>query len=116
VNSLEVPKRAAKDESAASVTNKLSRYLLNPEHPIGGSKAKWFQQALGFTRENSGDLAKQIVFDESKAIQTKITKYGTKFKQIINVIGANGRTIPVITAWIKGEDGVARFITSIPGK
>jgi hypothetical protein len=62
------------DPSSASVLDKLFRYTLNPDHPEGGPKAKWFEQALGFTRANIGDLAKQIVFDPSKAVQTGVTQ------------------------------------------
>ena len=57
--------------TAESVASKLETYLLKPDHPKGGPKAEWFRSALGFTRENSGELAKQLVFDESKAIQTR---------------------------------------------
>jgi hypothetical protein len=53
------------DASAASVLDKLNRYLLNPDHVSGDPKANWFKQALGFTRKNIADLAKQMVFDES---------------------------------------------------
>jgi hypothetical protein len=60
-------------------------------------------------------LAKQLVFDESKAVKTAATPYGTKFNQTINVVGANGKTIPVKTAWIRGSDGVARLVTAVPG-
>jgi len=55
-------------DSASSVADKLNRYLLDPDHVSGGPKAKWFEQALGFTRENVEDLAKQLVFDESRAV------------------------------------------------
>jgi hypothetical protein len=50
-------------QTAESVTKKLNDYLLDPTHPVGGPKAKWFQQALGFTRGNADQLAEQIVFD-----------------------------------------------------
>ena len=102
--------------SAASVRDKLARYTLNLEHPRGGSKAQWFQQALGFTRQNSEELARQLVFDEKTAVQTAVTEYGTSFNQTINVVGANGRMLPVKTGWMKGKDGVARLITALPGR
>jgi hypothetical protein len=108
-------KNAPKDPSAASVTDKLQRYTLNPDHPDGRDKARWFKQALGYTRENAEGLAKQLVFDESKAVKTAVTPYGTKFNQTINVVGANGSTIPGKTAWIRGSDGVARLVTAVPG-
>ena len=100
----------------ASVDDKLARYILNPNHPHGGSKAKWFEEALGFTRNNADDLAQQVVFDPSTAIQTAVTPHGVKFNQVIPITGANGRTIDVTFAWIKNNDGVTRLVTSIPTK
>ena len=101
-------------DSAGSVAYKLETYLLDPNHVDGGPKADWFKRALGFTRENSADLAKQLVFDESQAVQHGVNQYGTLFRQTINVTGANGCTIPVTTGWIAGSDGVPRLTTAFP--
>lgn len=49
------------------IKNKVTNYLLNKNHAIGKSKAEWFDQALGFTLNNSDDLIKQIKFDPKKA-------------------------------------------------
>jgi hypothetical protein len=98
----------------ASVADKLERYLLNPDHPVGGPKANWFQQALGFTKENAADLATQIKFNEAAATVTGVTEHGTKFNQVITIIGANGKSIDVTFAWIRNNDGVVRLVTSIP--
>ncbi len=98
----------------ASVADKLERYLLNSNHPVGGPKANWFQQALGFTKENAADLAKQIKFNQAAATVTGVTEHGTKFNQVITIIGANGKSIDVTFAWIKNNDGVVRLVTSIP--
>lgn len=100
--------------SQESVVDKLERYLLNPDHEAGGPKAKWFEQALGFTRQNESDLAKQIIFDPNKAIETGITQYGTKYNQVISITGANGKSIDVTFAWIRRDDGVVRLVTAIP--
>ena len=110
-----IPRKVRVFKRALSVDDKLARYLLNPEHPIGGPKAKWFEEALGFTRSNADDLAKQLTFDPAKAIQTAVTEHGTKFNQLIDVVGANGRTIPVKVAWIRNNDGVVRSVTAVPG-
>jgi hypothetical protein len=64
----------------------------------GGSKAKWFIQAPSYTKDNLGNLAKQIVFDPTKALETGITQYGTKYNQVITIIGANGKQIDVTFA------------------
>ncbi len=103
--------------SRQSVDDKLTRYLLNADHPVGGSKAKWFKEALGYTQNNMDDLAKQIVFDPTKAVQTGVTEYGTKFNQTISITGANGKVIDVTFAWMKSaDDDVVRLVTSIPTK
>ena len=112
---LEKTRIAVREESTEIVADKLNRYLLNPDHPQGRSKAAWFRQALGFTRANASDLARQLVFDEAKAVQTGVTEYGTTYNQTINVAGVNGRTLPVITGWIKRADGIPRLVTAIPG-
>jgi hypothetical protein len=106
----------ASDPTKASVLDKLLRYLLNPEHSVGGPKAKWFADALGFTRDNADELAKQIVFDEGSAVQTALTEHGTKFNQTIQIVGANGRIIDVTFAWIRDTEGVVRLVTGIPTK
>ena len=72
----------------ASVEHKLSNYLLNLEHPLGGSKAEWFKSALGFTKSNMEGLAKQLVFDEATAVAAEVTKYGPKFEQVIHSVGS----------------------------
>ncbi len=97
-----------------SVKTKLQRYLLDKEHPEGGPKAKWFELALGFTKENWEQLAKQIVFDESVAVQTEVTQYGPKFEQIISILGANGKKIEVLFVWIRNHDGFIRLVTALP--
>jgi hypothetical protein len=98
----------------ASIREKLDKYLLNPDHPVGGPKAKWFEQALGFTRANSRDLERQIVFDQSRAVETGVTQYGTKYNEVIPITGANGKTIDVTFAFIRNNDGVVRLVTAIP--
>ena len=102
--------------SQLSVEEKLTGYLLNADHAVGASKAKWFEQALGYTNQNSAELAKQLVFDASKAVETGVTQYGTKYNQIISVTGANGRVINVMTAWIKNNDNVIRLVTAFLSK
>ncbi len=98
----------------ASVADKLEKYLLNSAHPDGRSKAKWFREALDFTKENLTDLAKQIKFDSAKAFQTAVTEYGTKYNQVIEIVGANGKRIEVTFAWIRNKDGIVRLVTAIP--
>ncbi|WP_067678543.1 DUF6883 domain-containing protein [Nocardia miyunensis] len=101
-------------QTTESVEKKLDAYLLNLDHPAGGPKAKWFQQALGFTRANQSELASQIVFNPANATETAVTQFGTKYNQIIPITGANGKVIDVTFAWIRNNDGVVRLVTAIP--
>jgi RHS repeat-associated protein len=102
--------------TAEGFERKLSQYLLNTEHAVGGPKAQWFEQALGFTKANMADLARQIVFDPKTAVQTGVTQYGTQYNQVINIVGANGKTIAVTFAWIRNTDNVVRLVTAVPTK
>ncbi len=99
-----------------SVLDKLGRYLLNDSHPIGGSKSKWFREALGFTKDNIDDLAKQIQFDPNIAKKTQLTDFGQKFTHRTSIIGTNGRTIDVDFVWIIGDDNVPKLVTAVPTK
>jgi len=108
------PKHTA--ETTQSVEGKLARYLLNAAHPVGGSKAKWFREALGFDASNAAVLASQIVFDTAAATRTAQTEHGDKYNQVISVTGANGKTIDVTFAWIHNTDGFVRLVTSISAK
>ena len=99
----------------ASVEKKLETYLLNPNHPVGMHKARWFRGALGFTQANQEQLAAQVVFNEAQATVTGVTQYGTKYNQIIPITGANGKVINVTFAWIRNNDGIVRLVTSTLG-
>ncbi len=119
-----VPSGGVVDEGVDVIDNldtdwtnkKLNEYLLNKDHPVGGSKAKWFDEALGFDKSNVDQLSNQIIFDEKNAIPTVQTEYGQKYNQVISITGANGREIDVTFAWIKHNDGTIKLITAIPTK
>jgi hypothetical protein len=88
---------------------------LNPDHPVGGPKSVWFRDALGFTRENAGALAKQLRFDPSKPFTTETTPHGTKMVQTIDIVGPNGNTKAVKVVWIRNNDGVLRIVSAYRG-
>jgi len=102
--------------TAESVLHKLDTYLLDPTHPRGSTMAVWYERALGFTKQNIGDLAKQIVFDPNTAYETAVTQYGTKYNQIISITGANGKFINIVAAWIELPDGTIKLVTTTPVK
>ncbi len=108
--------KVVNDITKESVYLKLNNYLLDPTHKTGATKAQWFKEALGFTKTNADDLARQIKFDEKVAIKTELTQYGQKYEQIIPIVGANSKNIDVKFVWIKNKDGNIRLITAIPTK
>lgn len=99
-----------------SVKINLDSYLLNPDHPVGGFKAKWYEQALGFNRNNMDELARQFVFDASQAVLTALTPHGHKYVQPTLITGVNGKQIEVRVIWITNPDGVTRLITAPPAR
>jgi hypothetical protein len=98
-----------------SVAIKLHRYLLNPEHiNVRGhltGKAVWFRDNLCFTRYNAGELVKQIRFNRLRAKVDKLTVHGQKYREIIKILGANGRIKRIEFVWIENLDGVIRLVT-----
>lgn len=100
-----------------SVKSKLANYLLNPDHPVGASKAKWFEKALGFTKDNMDDLAKQIKFDPKTAIFKKNNGYADLYEQMISVTGANGKTIKTqFNFAITNGESAPKLVGAIPAK
>lgn len=100
----------------SNLKSKLEGYLLDSTHPQNQAKANWFQQALGFDKNNWQDLASQIKFNEATAIPTKSTQYGQTFEQSIPITGANGKTIDTTFVFMKDASGVVRLVTGIPTK
>ena len=62
------------------------------------------------------ELAKQIVFDISKAVPTALTEYGQKSVQPTLITGITGNQIEVRVVWITNPDGVTRLVTAPPSK
>ena len=46
--------------NASIDSRKLTDYALNPEHPVGGNKAKVFESALGYNKSNAEEFMQQI--------------------------------------------------------
>lgn len=81
---------------------KLTDYALNPNHPVGGNKAKVFESALGYNQSNASQLMKQIQKNLANTLATlgKADQYGQRYTVDILIKGANGKTATVRTEWI----------------
>jgi hypothetical protein len=102
--------RAVVDEA------KIRDYLLSPEHPVGGPKARFFK-SVGFSR-NDWAAVQQIIagFAGADAKQGKRTGFGQKYIVEGTIEGPGNRTASIVVVWIilAGED-VPRFVTAYPG-
>jgi hypothetical protein len=103
-------------ENAVVAPEKLTHYLLSFSHPVGRSKAKFFQ-SHGFTRQNwalleAGLLALARV---QEVAETETTPHGTKYVLVGPVPTPAGEEVVLRTVWIidHGQD-VPRFVTAYP--
>ncbi|WP_420998529.1 DUF6883 domain-containing protein [Cupriavidus sp. 30B13] len=71
---------------------KLTEYALNPEHPVGGNKARVFESAMGFTKSNAEDLMQQLRQGvmSNTPIAGKVDQFGSRFTVDIPVTGPIG--------------------------
>lgn len=89
-------------EEAFINPDKLTKYALNPDHPVGANKARVFESALGYNLSNSDDLMKQV-FEKlpmCDAVPGTVDVYGARYTVDIPITGPNGNTANVRTGWI----------------
>jgi hypothetical protein len=95
---------------------KAAAYLLNPEHPVGGSKAVFFLQ-FGFGAADWRRLAEALVrhAKENQVVATETTRHGTRYV-VDGPLAAPDKTILNIRcAWYIDIGGDApRFVTAHP--
>lgn len=95
---------------------KITRYLLNPGHPSGGSKATFFLRH-GFTVEDWQRLAEALLRHawENEVVETEPTRYGTRYVLDGPLESPDGSILNVRTAWYTDRDvNVPRFVTAHP--
>ena len=103
-------------QNAVLPREKLEKYVLDPTNPVGKHKAIVFESALGFVQSNWDLLAKAIL-DELpyyEAVLGRQDGYGRRYAVTMPIMGPNGQTADVLTAWIfdTGKD-YPRFVTAI---
>lgn len=93
---------------------KLLGYTLNPDHPVGGNKARVFASALGITRDNHKVLQDAIYqgLPFSNAVAKEVTAHGRKYQVDIKVTGPGGSAM-VRTGWIvRGDEDFPRLTSA----
>jgi hypothetical protein len=97
-------------ENATIPIEKLTKYSLKP----GTDKAIAFKLALGFDISSAEQLKDQIIANLPN-ITAKIrekTTYGQNFQVDLKLVGLNGKTANVRTAWIIREENGNPQLTS----
>ena len=95
---------------------KLTDYLLSENHPVGGSKARFFHR-LGFSEKNATQLA-TLLLKIGKNNQIKNVRefvYGTNYMIEGTIETPDGKTVRIVTVWfIKTKNNRPSFVTAYP--
>lgn len=83
---------------------KFTQYALN--HDKDPDKARAFEKALGYTRDNADELISQIYskIPEYDAKEKPDNGWGKRYEVIMDIAGPNGKTAKVLTAWIDDKN------------
>ena len=102
-------------ERAIATDEKVRDYLLNLEHPDGGSKAVWFH-SLGYARGEWQLLADDllVIARECDEFDTETTRFGVKYKATGLVGRPAHRPGSVLTVWVVEDDDPPRLVTAYP--
>ncbi|MFD1467802.1 DUF6883 domain-containing protein [Hymenobacter caeli] len=86
--------------------NKVQDYLLNPDHPIGGAKARFFL-GIGYSREHYEQLIADLIeHGHTRPVtEEKDSPYGVKFVVDGPLLAPNGREYPLRTVWMEQSPG-----------
>lgn len=94
---------------------KIQDYLLNREHPDGGSKAIWFE-SLGYELSAWQTLANDLleVARTCEQFDTAQSVYGVKYLARGTISRADQRVGCVLTVWIVEDNTPPRLVTAYP--
>ena len=95
---------------------KITRYLLNPAHPVGGSKAAFFLR-FGFTVAEWRRLAEALLQHARahEVVETEETPHGIRFVVDGPLTAPDGTRLNVRSAWyINPGGGAPRLVSAHP--
>ena len=97
---------------------KLSSYLLNPLHPVGGPKASWFLM-LGYQTEVPELLAADVLksVGSSDDIDSLPDSFGVTYVARGDLRTPSGRLVPLQSIWmIEKRSDVPRLVSAYPAR
>jgi hypothetical protein len=105
-------------DSAIVPAEKLTDYLLDLSHPVGGPKARWFL-ALGYDPHQPEQLANDLLnlVQTSDQFVAEPTSFGVKYQVKGSLTSPTGQVGKVVSVWII-ESGrpQPRLVTVVPDK
>lgn len=103
-------------EKSIVTKEKLCDYLLNPAHPVGGTKAAWFA-SVGYTRQNWEELRDDLltIATSCENFIAKPFPYGVKYETVGEIGTDDRRPGAVVAVWIVEENSPPRLVTAYPG-
>jgi hypothetical protein len=105
-------------ELAAVPPEKVTDYLLNLSHPVGGAKARWFA-SLGYHPNRPEQLADDLleVVRRGDQFTTDRSSFGVKYNVLGRMVTPSGRSVNVVTVWIiEPTDLSPRLVTAYPDR
>ncbi|MBL9130973.1 MAG: hypothetical protein JNG86_07230 [Verrucomicrobiaceae bacterium] len=95
--------------------SKVTDYLLNRDHPEGGSKAKFFLNR-GFTPLLWQEMAESLRQHgrTQPVTETTATRFGKKFTVECQIKTPDGKNPCILTAWIIEGSKPPRLVTAHP--
>lgn len=101
--------------------SKIETYLLNINHSVGGPKANFFINTLGYNKENPKEFFNSIkeVIANKTPTKITITQYGLKYEFHEKMRGVNGKEITArVIVIVQKNNGKATFriISAFPDK
>lgn len=111
------PTRVPGAEDAVADDEKFRDYLLNPGHPIGAAKAKFFLE-LGWGRERWREL-KEHVLAQVPLVDGRFSRENefngaADYQAVIEIPRENGEMVPIGTYWQVHPDHPTKFLTAYP--
>ncbi len=103
-------------EQAEVAEPKITRYLLDPAHPAGGSKARFFAQ-FGFGNATWADLAEQLRehVRHHDVVDLRQKEHGMSYAVDGPVNAPDGSRLQIRSVWFIGHGSeVPRFVTAHP--
>ena len=91
---------------------KTIEYLLNPNHPVGGPKAIFMRDVLGYSQSDSKVFHRNVVSSIIGKIpsKTETTPFGIKHVYHTTLVGKDGRTVSAnVVVVIQKDNGKTTF-------